>query len=200
LSSTPHSCTSNGNQAFSILQLIAANKTAQSEIDSVLGKTSTSYLANLEARYSLVKRVKPMFSKPGSRNIRWRIRDTYLSFWFRFIYANQTLVEQQRPDLLLELLYQDYSAYSGMVLEDYFREKIMEEERFTAIGSYWDRRSQNEIDLIALSVLDKKALIAEIKRSEKNIDLAILKSKASTLKGELADYEVTFKGLSLGDM
>ena len=185
---------------FSILQLIASNKTAQSEIDSVLGKTSTSYIANLETRYSLIRRVKPMFAKPGSRNTRWRILDAYLAFWFRFIYANQTLVEQQRPDLLLELIEQDYLRFSGITLEDYFREKIMEEGRFNKIGSYWDRSGQNQIDLIALNDLDKKALVAEVKRSQKHIDMAILKSKAVTLKNELAAYDIMYKGLSLSDM
>ena len=141
-----------------------------------------------------------MFAKPGSRNTRWRVLDAYLAFWFRFIYANQTLVEQQRSDLLLELIMQDYTRFCGITLEDYFREKTMEEGRFNRIGSYWDRSGQNQIDLIALSDLDKEALVAEVKRSQRHIDMAILKSKAATLKVELAGYDVQYRGLSLNDM
>jgi AAA+ ATPase superfamily predicted ATPase len=185
---------------FSVLQLISMNKTSQSEIDSVLQKTSAPYLANLENEYSLVARQKPLFSKPGSRNNRWRILDTYLSFWFRFIYANQTLVEQQRFDLLLEIAKRDYNPVTGLVLEDYFKAKVMEKGRFTTVGSYWDRKGENQIDLIALSELDKTALVAEVKRSPSHIDLAVLKAKASTLKDELADLRVTYKGLSMSDM
>jgi AAA+ ATPase superfamily predicted ATPase len=185
---------------FSILQLIASNKTSQNEIDSVLGRTSAPYLANLEQEYSLVRRLKPVFSKPGSRNNRWRIIDAYLTFWFRFIYANQSLVERQRFDLLHELLVRDYPSYSGMVLEDYFRAKLMESERYTEIGNYWDRKGENEIDIIALSDLDKVALVAEVKRNPARIDLAILRAKAAALQDKLSGYQLEYRGLSLADM
>lgn len=89
---------------FSILQLIASGKTTQGAIDSIIGKTTGAYLRNLEQDYSLISKNQPMFAKPGSRNIRWRIRDCYLRFWFAFVYANQSLVETGRSDLLLELV------------------------------------------------------------------------------------------------
>ncbi|MDR2109125.1 MAG: ATP-binding protein [Coriobacteriales bacterium] len=185
---------------FSILQLIASNKTSASEMSSIIGRSAGPYLENLSQEYSLVRRLRPIFSKPQSRNNRWRISDHYLNFWFRFIYANQALVELQRFDLLHELLQRDYPAYSGLVLEDYFRTKVMEKGRFTEVGSYWDRKGENELDLIALSSLDKKALVAEVKRNASRIDLAILKAKAQTLQSELARLKVEYRGLSMEDM
>jgi AAA+ ATPase superfamily predicted ATPase len=185
---------------FSILQLIAAGKTSQSEVDSVIGKSTGSYLAILETEYSLVKKARPLFAKPGSRNIRWRIADHYLNFWFRFIYANQTLVELGRFDLLREWIEQDYKQYSGLVLEDYFRLKLAEGGRYTRIGQYWDRAGVNELDVVALNDLGKKALVAEVKRNPDKIDLSILKSKALALSSELANYTVDFRGFSMRDM
>lgn len=185
---------------FSILQLIAANKTSLNEIDSIIGRSSGQYLNNLSSEYSLINTVKPIFAKPSSRNNRWRIIDHYLRFWFRFIYASQALVELQRFDLLHEILVRDYPAYSGLVLEDYFRSKVMETGRFTEIGSFWDRKGENEIDLVALSSLDKKALVAEVKRAAGRIDIAILKAKAIAMKNGLAGYDVEYRGLSMDDM
>jgi AAA+ ATPase superfamily predicted ATPase len=49
---------------FSILQLIAAGKTTQSEIDSVIGKNTGAYLANLENQYSLIVRKSRCFPNP----------------------------------------------------------------------------------------------------------------------------------------
>ena len=46
---------------FSILQLIAAGKTSQSDIDSIIGKNTGAYLHNLETQYSLIMKQKPMF-------------------------------------------------------------------------------------------------------------------------------------------
>jgi AAA+ ATPase superfamily predicted ATPase len=185
---------------FSILQLIAGGKTTQSEIDSIINKNTGAYLANLEKEYSLIVKNKPMFSKPESRKARWSIADNYLRFWFRYVYPNQSMIEMGRYDLLREYIDRDYTQYSGFVLERYFREKIAESERITAIGNYWDSKGENEIDLIALNDLDKTAIVAEVKRNPQKIDLATLAVKANSIKKELAKYRVELKGYSLDDI
>lgn len=185
---------------FSILQLIASGKTTQSEIDSIIGKNTGVYLVNLEKEYSLITKNKPMFSKPESRKARWSLNDNYLRFWFRFIYPNQSLIEMGKYDLLREFIGKNYDQYSGFTLEKYFRAKMAEEERITAIGSYWDSKGENEIDLIALNDLDKTAIVAEVKRNPKKIDMALLQAKADSIKKELVKYKVELRGLSMNDM
>jgi len=185
---------------FSILQLIAAGKTTQSEIDSIIGKNTGAYLANLENQYSLIVRNKPMFSKPESRNAHWSIGDHFLSFWFRFIYPNQALIEMGKFDLLKLYITNNYEQYSGLLLEKYFRQKFAEEETITAIGNFWDSNGENEIDLIALNDFDKTATIAEIKRNPKKISLQTLAIKTDTIQKQLAKYEVSLKAFSLNDV
>ena len=185
---------------FSVLQLIASGKTTQPEIDSIIGKNTGAYLQNLEKDYSLVSKNQPLFAKPGSRNARWRIKDCYLRFWFRFVYANQSLVETGRYDLLRELVEVRYEDFSGLTLEDYFRAKYQEEGRFTRVASYWDRKGANEIDLIALNGLDKTATVAEVKCNSRKISLSELQVKAAALESELKSYAVSFETLSLDDM
>ena len=184
---------------FSILQLIDSEKTIQSEIDSVIGKNTGAYLANLEREYSLTTKNRPMFSRPESRKNRWSLNDNYLRFWFRFIFPNQSLIEMGKYDLLREVIDRGYEQYSGLVLEKYFRSKIAEEERITGIGSYWDNKGENEIDVIAINDLDKTAIVAEVKRNPKKIDMNILQSKVHSVK-ELAKYKVELQGLSLENM
>ncbi len=185
---------------FSILQLIASGKTTQSEVDSIIGKNTGAYLVNLEKEYSLITKNKPMFSKPESRKARWSLSDNYLHFWFRFIYPNQSLIEMGRHELLREYIDKSYEQYSGWVLEKYFRTKIAESERVTNIGSYWDNKGENEIDLIALNDLDKTAIVAEIKRDPKKIDMSLLRAKADSIKKELSKYDVDLRGLSMNNM
>ena len=86
------------------------------------------------------------------------------------------------------------------MLEKYFREKLMTQERFTEVGSYWDNKGENEIDLIALNDLDRTALVAEVKRNPAKINLQTLARKAETLRKELAKYRMELQGLSLEDM
>jgi hypothetical protein len=103
-------------------------------------------------------------------------------------------------ELLRELIDRGYDQYSGLMLEKYFRAKMAEEERITAVGSYWDNKGLNEIDLIALNDMDKIAIVAEVKRNPKKINLSQLQTKADTIKKELAGYTVELKGLSMDDM
>lgn len=185
---------------FSILQLIASGKTAQNEIDSIIEKNTGAYLANLENQYSLIVKSKPMFSKPESRKSRWSINDNFLRFWFRFIYPNQALIEMDKFDLLKQYILTNYEQYSGLILEKYFRQKFAEEENITAIGNYWDGNGENEIDLIALNDFEKKAIIAEVKRNPKKINLQTLITKTNVLQKQISKYEVLFKSLSMNDM
>jgi len=185
---------------FSILQLAAIGKTTQSEIDSIIGKNTGAYLSNLENQYSLMTKNKPMFSKPESRNAHWSIGDNFLRFWFRFIYPNQALIEMGKFDLLKLYISNNYDQYSGLMLEKYFRQKFAEEEVITAIGNYWDNNGKNEIDLIALNDFDKNAIIAEVKRNPKKINLQSLAMKTTAIQKQLEKYEISLKALSLNDM
>ena len=185
---------------LSILQLIASGMTTQSEIDGVMGKNTGAYLDNLEENYSYIHRKQPMFSKPGGRNSRWQLDDCFLRFWFHFIMRNQALVEMERNDLLLEIVEKGYEQYTGLALEQYFRQKWMEEERVTLVGSYWDRKGENEIDMIALNDIDKTAVVAEIKRQRRKFSSTGLAEKVTTLNRELSKYSVTQIGLSMEDM
>ncbi len=185
---------------FSILQLIAAGKTRQGEIDSIIGKNTGAYLLNLEKEYNLIIRNKAMFSKPESRKARWSIEDNYLRFWFRFVYPNQSMIEMGKFDLLLEYVERDYEQYSGLILEKYFRAVVAENERVTAVGRYWNSKGENEIDIVALNELDMTAIIGEVKRNPKKIDLNLLTDKANSISKELSKFKVEIKGYSMGDM
>lgn len=186
---------------LSILQLIAGGMTVQNQIDNIIGKNTGTYLKNLHEDYNYINRLLPMFSKPGNRNIRWTMDDCFFRFWFRFILPNQNIIEMERNDLLLEIVQRDYCDYTGLVLEQYFRQRIAEEERGTAVGNYWDRQGNNEIDLIALNDIDRTALVAEVKRNPERYKEHVLKEKFETIRREFAKYkEVKLIGLSMKDM
>lgn len=186
---------------LSILQLVAGGMTVQSQIDNIIGKNTGTYLKRLEEDYNYVSKLAPMFSKPGSRNLRWCVEDCFLRFWFRFILPNQALIERQRNDLLLEIVERDYNDYTGLVLEQYFRQKISEEERVTLVGNYWDRKGMNEIDIVALNDIDKTALVAEVKRNADRYNPKLLQEKYDTIRSNFGKYKkVQLKGLSMQDM
>ena len=78
---------------FSILTLISSSKTSRSEIESILEKNVGGYLDRLENEYTIIKKVKPIFAKEGSRTLKYEIIDNFFHFWFRFIYKNRSAIE-----------------------------------------------------------------------------------------------------------
>ncbi|MBQ8362022.1 MAG: ATP-binding protein [Bacteroidaceae bacterium] len=185
---------------FSILQLIAKGMTTQSEIDSVIGKNTGAYLGNLCEDYTFISRNLPVLSKIGSRNIKWQIDDPFLRFWFRFIYPYQGLIESNQLTLLHQHVSDSYTQFTGKTLERYFHDLYMQTGCYTRIGNWWNRRGESELDMVAINEFDKRAVIAEIKRNSKKLDLAELQRKVSDLPSDFTQYQIELKLLSLEDM
>lgn len=186
---------------FSILQVIAAGKTKRSEIDSTLHKDMGTYLQNLESKYELISRMKPLLAKQNGKVTAYEIRDNFLRFWFRFIYPYQSLIERNLFSLLRSNITQNYEGFTGRTLERYFQDKLMETEQFTQIGNWWDRKGQNEIDLIAINEFDHTGVVAEIKRNPHKLSLQKLEEKIAVLpKKDFGEYQLQALGLSVKDI
>ena len=185
---------------YSILQLIASGKTSQSEIDSIIGKNTGRYLDTLETEYSLIRKRRPLWAKPNSQGVKFYIDDCFLNFWFRFVESNRSLVELGKLDMLEETIRNEYTQFSGLVLEKYFRQLYGEKERVTEVSHWWDNRGENEIDLIALQRLDRRATVAEVKRNPQKYDDKALARKYEQIKKHLKGYQVSLIGLSMTDM
>lgn len=188
---------------FSIMRLIAEGKTSQSEIDSVVLKNTGSYIQKLWQVYSVIKPVKPILSDQKSRNTKWTIDDCYLRFWFRFIHANQKFVELEQFDELKKIVKRDYETFSGKTLEQYFMAKILQEKKISNIGSWWDKKSENEIDIVTFDDAKKNCTLYEVKRNKKKVDLDALGAKArifSERTNGASGYRIVLKSLSMEDM
>jgi len=185
---------------FSILSLIAASKTSRSEMESIMGAGIGGFLERLEKEFGLIAKVRPVLSKPAGKSVKYRINDNFLNFWFRFIFKHRGAVEMGNFEYVKNIIARDYQTYSGQILERYFIEKMAEEENFSTIGTYWESGNQNEIDIVALNDCEKKAVIAEVKRSRSKINPNALKNKAANLIKQLPDYKIEYRGLSMEDM
>jgi hypothetical protein len=185
---------------FSILGLIASSKTARTEIESILGKNVGGYLDRLENEYTLIKKVKPVLAKEGSRTLKYEIIDNYFNFWFRFIYKYKSAIEIENYAFVKEIVKRDFDVYSGRFLEKYFVEHMKVGGKFSHIGTYWERGNHNEIDIVAVDELNKKLTLCEVKLNERKIDLNALRQKSSKLLDKFNGYEVEYRGLSLKDM
>lgn len=190
---------------FSVLSSIASGINTQGEIESALGGvTVAGHLKRLIEDYALIRRVRPILSKPGAKNVQYEITDNFLCFWFRYFDRNQTLVELNNFDHLRHIILSDYPTFSGHALEKWFTLKMKESHRYSDIGSWWERKrgkEANEIDIVALSVDGKSAEIAEVKRQQRNYDHKAFMEKVARIKTiALSDYTIKTQLLTLDDM
>lgn len=188
---------------FSIMSALSSGVTTRNEIEQIVGMSIGGHLTKLEETYSLVQKRQPIFETNSNKSCRYRIKDNFFAFWFRFIFKHADLIELKRLDVLADILRRDYETFSGFALEGYFRERFIEERRYTKIGSWWDRKGENEIDLICEDEQHNRLDLFEVKRDPARIDRCALEKKAEALlrkNPELSSRKITFGGLSLKDL
>ncbi len=185
---------------FSILSLIASSKCERGDIESTLGMTVGGYLEKLEKDYSIIKRIRPFGAKVGSRSNKYVIEDNFLNLWFRFIYKYRSAVEIGNMEYVKSIVQRDYDTFSGLVLEKYFRAKMIDTKEFSAVESYWNRKGGDEIDIVAINEMDKRLVICEVKRNKSRISIPLLQSKATEIAQKYNDYNIEYRALSLDDM
>jgi hypothetical protein len=188
---------------FSILSAIATGHTRRSDIESLIGKEIGGYLTRLEEDYGIIKKSIPFGSKPLTKNAVYTIKDNFLAFWFRFIFKYGHMLEIGAYEQMRVMIRRDYSTFSGKMLERYFFDKAAESGKYTNLGQWWDRKGENEIDLIAVNEINKTAEIYEIKRRKKNINFTDLNEKVKRMLPRveaLKDCKVEIRGLDMDNM
>ena len=188
---------------FAILAGIASGRTTFAELKNLLDMDVGGYLTKLERDYSIISQKQPIFETARNKNCHYRIDDCFFRFWFRFIYRNQDMVELGRFKELRALADRDIDVFSGYALERYFAWKFAEETTYTRIGGWWDRKGENEIDLVCEDELARRLDFYEVKRDPARLDLRALQAKTEAFfakNPERRALEGECRGLSLADM
>jgi AAA+ ATPase superfamily predicted ATPase len=188
---------------FSILSAVSGGINTQSEIEANLGNKSLGgQIKRLIEDYGILNRQRPILAKEGSHTVRYEIKDNFLKFWFNYFERHRSLIEIKNFKALQETVRSDYPTYSGVLLERYFKQQLIESLQYKTIGSWWEPKGkQNEIDIVALKLEKNSAVAIEVKRQKKNVKPELLEAKAKHLKTKrLFKYQIETKCLSLEDM
>ena len=187
---------------FSILSAIATGHKQRNQLEDIVGKEIGGYLSSLENIYGLIRKQAPLYSTT-SKNIRYELHDSFLIFWFRYIFKYNYMLEVGAYPQLRTLIDADYDTFTGKRLEAYFKDALIEQQRFTRIGGWWSRDGKTEIDLIGINELEKTAIFYEIKRNPNAYNEQELKEKVEAFlqaTRQLKGYQITRQGLSMKDM
>lgn len=185
---------------FSILAAIASGETSRGEITNYTGIECGGHLDKLEKSYDLINRLRPYLQPEGSRNLKYELKDNFLTFWFRFIYKYRSAIEIGNLEYVQEKVLADYETFSGKILERYFRQKYRETGFYNIVTNYWEKNNLNEIDLIAVNEVDHILIIGECKRNAKRISLHTLQEKSKAILQKQKRFKAEYVGMSLEDM
>lgn len=188
---------------FSILEAVAEGANTQSRIEDRLQEASLSgHLKRLVEDYGLLTRRRPILAKATSQTVRFELEDNFLHFWFAYFGKHRPMVEIGNLEALRGIILGSYPTYSGLMLERYFKQQLAETKLYRDIGSWWEPRGeQNEIDIVALGLNGRQALVAEVKRQRQSFRLSLLEQKARRLQAKsLPGYDLELRCLTLDDM
>ena len=188
---------------FSILSAVSGGINTQPDIMAALGdKSIGGQIKRLIEDYNVLKRLRPIGSKEGTQTVRYEIADNFLQFWFNYFDRHRSVIEIKNFVGLQHIIKTDYTAYSGKMLERYFRTKLAESGLYREIGSWWEAKGNlNEIDIVALLLEKNKALAVEVKRQKDRYRPTIFAEKVERLRQiVLPNYEIESYCLALEDM
>ena len=188
---------------FSVLCAIARGRTTRNEIEQTVGRQVGGYLARLEEDYALIRKRHPIFAKVAAKTARYELNDNFLVFWFRFMYRYSYILELKGYEQLREIVRRDYPVLSGHALELYFKHQLAESGQWTRIGGWWDRKGENELDILAENELTGTYAVCEVKRQGSKIDLNVVADKFAAFRkatGKWLKAKPRFLALSMSDM
>jgi len=188
---------------FTILSCIANGKTSRDQIESMTGCAISGFLTKLEREYGFVSKVQPIFERSATKNCQYRIEDSFFRFWFRFVFKYAYLIEVKMYEELRDIIKRDYETFSGHALEALFRQIFLERHAYTRMGGWWDRKGENEIDLVCENEFKNELHVYEVKRDTKRFSRDKLAMKVESFLSknpEKRDLVLTLGALSLKDI
>lgn len=143
-------------QAREVLSAIGSGERTFTNIARAAGGlTATALQRSLRSlsEKRLVIGELPLSTRP-SKDRRYRIVDPYLRFWLRFIAPHMAEIERGRGDLAVARIRRSWTSWCGRTVEPLVREALCrrlpddELPAAEAIGGYWTRTNDVEIDIV----------------------------------------------------
>lgn len=143
-------------QARQVLRAIGSGERSFALIGRAAGgipQASLSRALQVLTSKRLIEPMTPLSTRP-SRETRYVLADPYLRFWLRFLGPHFAEIERGRGDLVLARITSAWLTWRGRAIEPVIRESLRRlppgelPEETHAIGGYWTRTNDPEIDII----------------------------------------------------
>jgi hypothetical protein len=163
---------------FSIIQAVAYGKNKTGEIADITGvpvPTLSQYLEQLVFYFKIFQRKSPVLDKK-KKNFRYMVDDHFLTFWFRYLYKNWSMIEMEDFFGIFKFIKKDLPILFGFTLEKIVKEMILTKKiknfplkNLNELGNWWSGR--REIDLIGIDRENKEIFFGECKLNPKKVTI-----------------------------
>ena len=167
----------------SILQAASAGKENVKEMQDFTGidaNTLPAYIKRLDELLELLGRKDPVLGK--ERLGKYGLKDNFFSFWYKFIFPNQTALNLGNSKIVEDNIKENLNAYVGRVFEGICKEVLVSYLNkeinvylldFENIGSWWNRAGE-EIDIVAYNRKTRRILVGEVKWNNDLVDIGVI--------------------------
>jgi AAA+ ATPase superfamily predicted ATPase len=153
-----------GQGAYTLVEIANSTGLAKQNISTYLGRLEDLYLVERRAPVTL-----PPQRRLRTRQGRWRLRDPYLRFYFRFVQPNQRALELGLMDSVWASIREQLRAFIGMTaFEELSQAWVVAQAQqgqlpFAPedVGSHW--AADVQVDVVALNWRQKAVLLGECK-------------------------------------
>lgn len=170
---------------FSLIKAIAMGNRKLSEISAAVEVKQTNLTKYLKTLIDLdlvereVAATEPVPEK--SKSGLYKIKDNFISFWFRFVYPYRSYLEKGETSYVLTQIQKGFvQNFASYVYEDVCREKMWElsandlwDFHFDKVGRYWGSKAP-ETDIVAIDTTGKNLVLGECKYSASPKGLSVL--------------------------
>lgn len=152
---------------FSILDAVSSDKHLSNKMISkstgINPNHVSTYLKRLQKKYNMIIKDTPLVNS-SNKSGKYRIKNRFLIFWFKYIYQNISFIESEQNDIMLEIFHDSFQLLKGYALEDLVHEIVSSDyNKFPYIdwGKYWDK--EIEIDILGVNKKTKEIFLGECK-------------------------------------
>lgn len=184
---------------FSLIKTIAAGNRKLSKIASAIEVKQTSLTKYLKTLIDLdiIEREFPITEKnpEKSKKGKYKIKDNFILFWFRFIYPNLNYIESGSEELAIKKIKTNLiDNHISYIYEDICIEKMWQLNKenmwsfnFEKVGKWWNNNL--EIDIVAINNESKDIIFGECKYWNDKIGISVLKELEEKSKNVIWNNE-----------
>ena len=195
-----------------IIEQIASGENTLNTIAGKIGEKEPTVLYSLDKliNVGLVEKKKCITDEKNKKKTQYVLKDYMFKFWYEFIPKATSVIEMGQGELYYQKAVKPVlHSFMGAVFEDMCKYYTLKQGItgeygcfLTSVGSWWGtenitdengniRAQSADIDVVAISEIDKKAVIGECKFKNEKIDKGIYETLIRRGKLIAAKYKVS---------